>query len=89
MLKLKLTELRDNTDVFHYQSKIRYQHLSKILKVNSTKMMSLKVSYKIGKLWCICSDPRGVQGLVHISEIAHKHIGTPGEVLRTWSTSKC
>nr|WFO06545.1 30S ribosomal protein S1 [Staphylococcus aureus] len=23
----------------------------------------------------------GVQGLVHISEIAHKHIGTPGEVL--------
>ncbi len=24
---------------------------------------------------------QGVQGLVHISEIAHKHIGTPGEVL--------
>ncbi|WP_217987220.1 S1 RNA-binding domain-containing protein, partial [Brevibacterium casei] len=23
----------------------------------------------------------GVQGLVHISEIDHKHIGTPGEVL--------
>ena len=23
----------------------------------------------------------GVQGLVHISEIAHEHIGTPGEKL--------
>lgn len=28
----------------------------------------------------------GLQGLVHISEISHKHIGTPGEVLEPGQT---
>ncbi|MDE9956573.1 30S ribosomal protein S1 [Staphylococcus pseudintermedius] len=30
----------------------------------------------------------GLQGLVHISEISHKHIGTPGEVLEPGQTVK-
>ena len=37
-VKLKLNLLRKILNVFHYLLKILYQHLLKILKVNSTKM---------------------------------------------------
>ncbi len=81
-VKVKIKSIDRDTERFHYQSKIRYQHLSKILKVNSTKMMLIEgVVVRSANFGAFVEIAPGVQGLVHISEIAHKHIGTPGEVL--------
>lgn len=42
-VKVKVKSVEKILNVFHYQSKIRYQHHSLKLKVNSMKMMLSKV----------------------------------------------
>ena len=68
---------------FHYQSKKHCLDLGHDMAEESPKGQLLTgVVKRLVSYGAFVEVFPGVEGLVHISQISHKHIGTPHEVLK-------
>lgn len=76
---VKIKSIDRDTERFHYQSKDTLPTPFENIKGQFKKMMPLYYVSKIGN--CTVEIAPGAQGLCTYFWIAHKHIGTPGEVL--------
>ena len=70
-------------NVFHFLSKITLPTPFESIKgqFHEDDVIEGKAKVRLANFGAFVGIAPGVQGLVHISEIAHEHIGTPGENL--------
>ena len=70
------------TKEFHYRLKKLYQDHGRPCRKSTKRFDSEGVVKRLVSYGAFIEIFPGVEGLVHISQISHKHIGTPKEVLR-------